>query len=166
MNYLATTIATGIGATAFMDLWGIARKFLFGMAPPDYGMVGRWIAHMPRGRFVHNAIAAAPAMPAERLIGWTAHYLIGITFAAILVGVCGTAWLERPTIGPALMIGVVTVAAPFLIMQPGMGAGIAASRTKNPAAARRQSLVTHTMFGLGLYVAGLASRLLLAATTV
>ena len=48
------------------------------------------------------------------------------------------------------------MAAPFLLMQPGMGAGIAASRTPRPAAARLHSLVMHAMFGLGLYAAGLA----------
>jgi hypothetical protein len=36
-------------------------------------------------------------------------------------------------------------------MQPGMGAGIAASRTPRPVAARMQSLLTHIIFGLGLY---------------
>ena len=38
-------------------------------------------------------------------------------------------------------------------MQPGMGAGIAASRTPHPAAARFNSLLTHAIFGLGLYAA-------------
>jgi Protein of unknown function (DUF2938) len=52
------------------------------------------------------------------------------------------------------------VAAPFLLMQPGMGAGIAASRTPRPAAARLHSLVTHGIFGLGLYAAGWATSLL------
>jgi hypothetical protein len=52
------------------------------------------------------------------------------------------------------------VAAPFFLMQPGMGAGIAASRTRRPAAARFQSLVTHGVFGLGLYAAGWAASLL------
>ena len=56
----------------------------------------------------------------------------------------------RATLGPALLVGIGTVAAPFLLMQPGMGAGIAASRTRRPGAARMQSLVTHTIFGLGL----------------
>ena len=32
-----------------------------------------------------------------------------------------------------------------------MGAGIAASRTPRPNAARLQSLVTHAVFGLGLF---------------
>ena len=41
-------------------------------------------------------------------------------------------------------------------MQPGMGAGVAASRKENPNTARMQSLLTHMAFGLGLYVSGLA----------
>jgi hypothetical protein len=52
------------------------------------------------------------------------------------------------------------VAAPFLVLQPGMGAGIAASRTPRPAAARFQSVITHAIFGLGLYAAGWLTNLL------
>ena len=154
MDYLVCTLLIGAGATAVMDLWAIARKRLLGSPAPNYGLVGRWLAHMPRGRFRHDSIAAASPMRGERLIGWTAHYLIGIAFAAMLTGIWGPAWVYHPTIGPALMVGIGTVAAPFLVMQPGMGAGIAASRTPRPAAARLQSVVTHAIFGLGLYAAG------------
>jgi hypothetical protein len=158
MDYLICTLLIGAGATMVMDLWAIARKRLLGIAPPDYGLVGRWLAYMPGGRFRHDRISASPAVRGERLIGWTAHYLIGMAFAAILLGIWGLAWVHRPTIGPALAVGVGTVAAPFLVMQPGMGAGIAASRTPRPAAARAQSLITHAAFGLGLYAAGWAAR--------
>ena len=37
-------------------------------------------------------------------------------------------------------------------MQPAMGAGIAASKTPRPRVARLRSLVTHTVYGVGLYV--------------
>jgi hypothetical protein len=157
MDYLICTLLIGVGATMVMDFWAIARKSLFGIAPPDYGLVGRWLAHMPAGRFRHDRISASAPVRGERLIGWTAHYLIGVAFAAILLGIWGLAWVLRPTIGPALVVGVGTVAAPFLAMQPGMGAGIAASRTPRPAAARLQSLLTHAIFGLGLYAAGWAA---------
>jgi hypothetical protein len=166
MNYLIATVVTGIGATALMDLWSVARKSLFGIAAPDYGMVGRWLGHMPRGRFFHHPIAASPAIASERLIGWTAHYLTGIMFALMLVGIYGTTWLDHPQVLPALLVGLGTVAAPFLIMQPGMGAGVAASRAKRPAVARLQSIVNHAVFGAGLYVSGLASRYLLAAVAI
>ncbi len=160
MDYLVFTVITGVGATAVMDLWGIARKPLLGIAPPNYGLVGRWLAHMPRGRFRHDSIAASSPVRGERVIGWTAHYLIGIVFATVLIGVWGLAWVQHPTIGPPLLVGIGTVAAPFLLMQPGMGAGIAASRTPRPAAARLQSLITHAVFGLGLYAAGWAAHFL------
>jgi hypothetical protein len=156
MDTLICTLLIGAGATALMDLWGIARKPLLGVAPPNYGLVGRWLAYMPRGRFRHDAIAAAPAVRGERLIGWTAHYLTGIAFAALLPAIWGAAWIEHPTLWPALALGISTVAAPFLVMQPGMGAGIAASRTPRPASARLQSLITHAVFGMGLYAAALA----------
>ena len=160
MDFRISTLITGVDATALMDLWAIARKRLLGTAAPNYGLVGRWLGHMRRGRFRHESIAAAPPVHGERLIGWGAHYLIGIAFAGLLLGVWGLAWIQQPRIGPALAVGIGSVAAPFLVMQPGMGAGIAASRTPRPAAARLQSLATHAIFGLGLYAAGWSTRLL------
>lgn len=159
MNCLIITLFIGVGATAVMDLWGFARKPLLGIAPPNYGLVGRWIAHMTHGRFRHNSIAASAPVRGEYIIGWTAHYLIGIAYAALLIGIWGLAWVRHPTIGPALAVGIGTVAAPFLLMQPGMGAGIAASRTPRPDSARLQSLITHGVFGLGLYATGWATHL-------
>lgn len=160
MNYLTFAVLTGAGATVVMDLWGIARTRLLGMPATNYGLVGRWVAYMPRGRFRHNPIAATPPVKGERLIGWTAHYLIGIAFAAVLLALYGVDWVRQPTIVPALIVGIGSVAAPFFIMQPGMGAGIAASRTPRPAAARLQSFVTHAIFGLGLYAGGWVASLL------
>lgn len=154
MNCLLFTLYIGIGATAVMDLWGLARKPLLGIAPPNYALVGRWIAYMTHGRFRHDSIAASAPVRGEHIIGWTVHYLTGIAFAAMLIGIWGTAWVQQPTIGPALAVGIGAVAAPFFLMQPGMGAGIAASRTPRPASARLQSLITHGVFGLGLYAAG------------
>jgi len=55
--------------------------------------------------------------------------------------------------------------APFFLMQPGMGAGIATSKTPRPNAARLQSLITHAVFGLGLYGAGWAAKGLAALRT-
>jgi len=156
MDYLAAVLITGAVATAVMDLWGLARRPLLGMPAPDYGLVGRWVAHMAHGRFRHDAIAKSPPVRGERLVGWTAHYVTGIAFATVLVGIWGLAWFAHPSLAPALLVGVGSVAAPFLLMQPGMGLGLAASRAPRPAAARLQSLVTHTVFGLGLYAGGWA----------
>jgi Protein of unknown function (DUF2938) len=159
MNYLLYAAILGVGATALMDVWGIVRKRVFGVAAPNYALVGRWLAWMPRRRFRHESIAATPAVRNERLIGWIAHYLIGIAFAGLLLSVCGLKWIREPTVTPALMVGVGAVVAPFLLMQPGMGMGVAARRTPRPTAARVQSLITHAVFGVGLYGTGWIAKL-------
>ena len=156
MSIVFSTCLLGIGATAATDLWSLARQQAFGVPPPNYGLVGRWIGHMRHGQFRHDAIAAATPLRGERVVGWTAHYLIGIGFAALLVALAGPAWLDTPRPGPALLVGLATVAAPLLLLQPGMGAGLAARRTPRPWIARAHSTVMHLVFGLGLYATGLA----------
>lgn len=151
MEFARHAVPIGVGATALIDLWAVARKRLLGVPGLDYALVGRWMGHLGRGRFRHDRIAASPPVAGERLIGWSAHYAIGIAFAAALLGIYGIQWAHRPTIGPALVVGLATVLAPFLVLQPGMGAGIAASRTPRPGAARLQAVITHAIFGLGLY---------------
>ena len=157
LAYPMGAVLVGAGATALTDLWTVARKRLGGVAPPDYGLVGRWLAHVAHGRFRHDSISAAAPVRGERVTGWTAHYLVGIAFASILLAVWGIGWVRHPTIAPALIVGIGSVAAPFLLMQPGMGAGIAARRSADPGAARRRSVVMHAMFGLGLYASGWAA---------
>jgi len=155
MEQITAIVLCGTLATGLTDAWALARRALFGSPLPNYRLVGRWIAHMARGRFRHESMAKAAPVRGEHFIGWATHYLVGIAFAFVLVAATGTAWLERPTLLPALLVGIASVAAPFLVMQPAMGAGIAASRTSRPAAARLQSLTTHFIFGLGLYAGGL-----------
>ena len=151
MDTIAGTVLIGLGATALTDAWGLLRHRLLQVPPPNYALVGRWIGHMRHGRFRHEAIAVAPAVRHERALGWTVHCLIGVAFAALVPAIFGAGWLQHPTPGPALAVGIATVAAPFLLMQPGMGAGVAASRTARPALARFHSLLTHAVFGAGLY---------------
>jgi hypothetical protein len=154
-DYLLAAVLIGVGATLTMDLWSLLRRRLFAAPLPDYGLIGRWVAHAARGTFRHRAIKAAPPVRGERWVGWVTHYLTGVAFAAVLVAVGGDAWLAHPTPFLALGWGLITVAAPFLLMQPAMGLGLAARRAPDPRAARLQSLVTHGVFGAGLYISAL-----------
>jgi len=152
MEWLVRTLLIGIGATVLMDIWALLLKRAFGVSGLDYALVGRWLGHMPGGRFMHASMPAAPKIRGERIIGWLAHYATGVIFAGMLLAACGLDWARQPSPGPALAAGILTMVAPFLLMQPAMGLGIAASRTPRPNVARLRSLVTHTVFGVGLYV--------------
>jgi len=148
-------LAIGVGATAVMDVWAVALKRFWCIPSLNLAMVGRWLGHLPRGTVTHTNIAQAAPVRDEAILGWTAHYVIGVLFAAVLLALVGQEWVRQPTFAPALLAGLVSVAAPFCILQPGMGAGLAASKTPHPGAARLRSLMAHTAFGIGLYLAAL-----------
>ncbi|MDH0893008.1 MULTISPECIES: DUF2938 domain-containing protein [unclassified Pseudomonas] len=149
-------IMLGIGATLVLDAWTLARRRLFGVVALDYALVGRWLGHMGHGRFRHAAIGKAPPVRGERALGWAFHYLTGLAFAGLFLAWVGGDWLQRPTPAPALAFGALTVAAPLLLMQPAFGMGLAASRTPKPWQVRSRALLTHLVFGAGLYLSGLA----------
>lgn len=153
--HIVGAVVVGIGAVVIMDVWNLFLQRAFNISSLNFCLVGRWLGHMPAGTFAHANIAAAPKRPLECVTGWTAHYLIGIAFAVLLVSVLSGSWLEQPSLLPALLVGVGTVPIPYFIVQPALGLGIAAAKTPNPAQARLKSLVTHTVFGVGLYLSAL-----------
>jgi hypothetical protein len=150
-HFFMSAILIGLGATLTFDLWALFLKHAFRVAPSNICLVGRWISYLPKGGFRHESIAATPQRRAECAVGWIAHYLIGTSFAIVFVAFAGDRWLQHPTLVPALVFGLVTVVAPFLIMQPSFGLGIAASKTSDPAQARLRSLMNHAAFGTGLF---------------
>ena len=148
----------GAGGAALIDLWALVARRALNVQGLDYALLGRWIGHFLKGRFVHERIATAHPVRGERPLGWAAHYSIGIAFAYVLLAIWGLDWARSPTILPAMLIGLGTIVAPWLVMQPAMGAGVAASRTPNPRAARLRNLATHTAYGLGLYASAVGLR--------
>jgi len=160
---LYQSLIVGLGATAVFDLWALALKFLAGLAPSNWCLVGRWFCHMPSGRFVHTAIAAAPQRTFECAVGWIAHYAIGGSYGLALVLLVTDRWLAQPAILPALLFGLATMIFPLFVMQPCFGLGIASSKAPSPARARLKTLMAHSVFGIGLYLSALALRYIPAA---
>ena len=157
IEILTGAVAVGLEATLFMDLWAVFLKRAFNVPAANYCLVGRWLRHMEGGAFKHPSIAAAARRPAECTVGWIAHFAIGIVFAFFFVALATPQWLRSPTLMPALIFGIVTVAIPFLIMHPSFGLGVASSKATNPTNARLRSLGSHAAFGAGLYVSALVA---------
>lgn len=145
-------IILGTVATIVMDLFAALQKRAFGIGSLDYALVGRWIGHIPKGRAIHRPITQSTPVMGEAAIGWAAHYLIGVTFAAGYLALTGK--IEGAAFGPfaPILFGAATVAAPFFLLQPALGAGIAARRMPNPWIARMRSLSAHLAFGVGLWI--------------
>ena len=151
-------IAIGIGATLAMDIWAIFLNKAFGLGLPNWGMVGRWVAHLRSGKVFHDRIGDAAPVSGELAIGWAFHYLVGIAYGFLLLAFTGTEWLRQPTFLPAFILGILTVGAGWFLLAPGLGAGWAASKTPKPMQARALNLIAHTVFALGMYGTALLIR--------
>jgi Protein of unknown function (DUF2938) len=141
----------GIGATILMDIWAFTLSSFPGESRPNWAPVGRWCFHLRRGTVFHPSIGAAEPYEQEVALGWAFHYLVGILYGIILVLIMGPGWLAHPTFLPAWIFAIITIAAGWFLLQPGLGIGWAASKTPNPTKTRVLGLVAHTFFGIGLW---------------
>ncbi|TPN83332.1 DUF2938 domain-containing protein [Mesorhizobium sp. CU2] len=157
LDILWRGVAIGIGATVLMDIWAIILNKAIGQPLPNWGMVGRWVRHLPQ-RVFHDDIGKAAPYAHEKALGWVFHYLVGILYGVILVVLAGADWLANPTFLPAFILGIVTVGAGWFLLAPGMGAGWAASKTPNPTKVRALNLVAHTVFAFGMFSTALLIR--------
>lgn len=155
LELLARSAFMGTAGSLFIDAWALFLRRAFGVASLDYRFLGRWIGHIPKGRFFHQRIAATHPVRGERAIGWAAHYSIGIGFALVLLLAAGDGWADAPTLAPALAVGLATILAPWLVMQPAFGAGIAGAKTARPWRGRLRNLGTHTVYGVGLFTSAM-----------
>ena len=160
-THLVAAAVVGLGATLAMDVWNAFLKKGFQIPSLNYCLLGRWLLHMPEGTFRHASIAAARKKRFECSVGPLAHYTIGVVFAVAFVLLASEGWLERPTLAPVLLYGIATVVFPLFVIQPAFGLGFAAAKTPKPTQARLKSLMTHTVFGVGLFVCSWAVSFLL-----
>lgn len=149
-TYVAMSLV-GVGATLLMDLWSLLLRWL-GVRTLDYAMLGRWCGHWINGIWFHQSIQNSPAVRGEKVCGWALHYFTGIAIAVALAYLVGPQWIEKPTLVPALSWGAATVLLPWLLLQPALGAGVAAANVPRPWSSRAISLATHVVFGFGLFL--------------
>ena len=154
MRFLFEGVFIGGIATLGVDIWALLVKYGLKLPTADWALVGRWFGHMPKGVLVHRPIASAPPIPQERTIGWIGHYVIGAIYGLAYLFLV-VAFLDgESSLISALGFGLATLLAPWLIMQPAMGAGVFASKTARPAVVRLVNLSMHAVFGVSLYLAG------------
>ena len=127
-----------------------------GLPATNWAMVGRWFGNMPRGQVVQETMTKAKPVKGELAIGWIAHYAIGIGYGLLLPAFWGQGWIDRPTLLPPMILVWALLVVPFFLMMPGMGMGIAGSRTPQPNVARLRSVLGHSIFGLGMYATAMA----------
>jgi len=147
----------GIFATLATDLWLRLLQTITGLAPANWGLVGRWVAWMPHGVFVHRPITATAPVRGERAIGWAFHYAVGIGYAALYLAIVRLGLGSGPTLISAVVFALALLVVPWFLMQPALGLGFMAARAPRPGATRAINISAHVVFGIGLYLGALVA---------
>jgi len=150
-DWLSAGIAGGVGATLVIDLWAQLLRRAAGIGSTDWALVGRWVAGLGRGQLQLRGADFDHRQRGDALRGWLTHYAVGIAYALIYLALVN-AFASRVSLLSALLFGAVTVLAPWLILQPALGKGLFASTAPKPGQTRLLNLVTHLLFGAGLYL--------------
>jgi hypothetical protein len=148
-------LVVGIMATLVTDLW-LWLLQIVGVRPADWALVGRWVAWMPRGVFVHRPIAATPSVRRELAIGWGFHYVVGVAYAALYLAITRLVLASGPTLISALVFAIALLVAPWFVMQPALGQGFFAARMPHPSVIRIINVSGHAAFGVGLYLGAIS----------
>jgi hypothetical protein len=140
----------GVLSTLSMDLLtGVAVRLRL-VAPLPPNLVGRWFASLARVQPFHTDIARAAPVNYELLIALLGHYAIGTMLATLFVWATGAVGWTR-SLGVALAFGVGTSVLPWLLMFPAIGYGFFGLHGPDGTRLFVSSLVSHALFGLGLW---------------
>jgi len=160
---IGRVLLMGAVATATMDIVStIARRaHIVTTLPPT--LMGRWVAGIFQGQLWHANIEQATPVGRELGIALVTHYGVGCAFAALyLYAASRLGVLPRDAV-PAVMFGLATSVFPWLLMFPAMGFGLFGARGPIGTQLFLSSLMSHTAFGIGIYLGARAAGLGAAA---
>jgi hypothetical protein len=151
MEMITKIIILGIFSTVIIDFWAAFSSRIFHLPKTNWSMVGRWVGHIPNGRYFHDPIGSSHEIRGEYFFGWLFHYFIGVAYAGIYVALVVLFFQGSATLLFSWLFGLLTILSPWLILQPALGLGICAVKAIKPNLVRLQNLCIHSIFGIALY---------------
>lgn len=146
-------LVVGVGSTLVIDLWAQIAARLGWRPAAHWPSVGRWLLGLPRGRLVLDGADPRPFSGLEAATGWLFHYLVGLAYAAMFPLVWGMTFLQKPTLLPVFLIGVVVPTFAGLgVLVPALGGGFFARKIANPLDFIIYVLVSHGIFATAQYL--------------
>ena len=152
MNLIVTGVVAGVLGTMAMDSLNYLFTRTGTLAKIDVAVIGRMAAGWGRGRFRYRHPGEIEQIANEVLYGYVTHYTIGAVLAVPYV--LGWDLLVGGPASPvwALVYGVATTVASWLLVYPSMGLGVCGRRSPEGMRAPLSSLSNHLFYGAGVAV--------------
>ena len=146
-------LLAGVIATASMDVLSAIAIQLRLIAPLSPNVIGRWFASVARAHPLHEDIARTAPRNHELAMVLPTHYAIGMFLTALFVLTANRIGWPVRSVWLALAFGLCTNVFPWLLMFPAMGYGFFGSHGPEGTRLFVSSLVSHFLFGLGIWLA-------------
>ncbi|KFZ38697.1 hypothetical protein HR45_04550 [Shewanella mangrovi] len=151
-NIILFCLLVGIGSTVILDIWVTVVEKVLGIPPTNWGIVGRWLLGIPKGKLVVDASDTSAPTFIEKALGWIFHYAIGIGYAVLIILFFGAGFIDNPTVLPIFVVGLVlSTLAGLAILMPGLGAGFMGRLLPEWTPMFIYLVVAHTVFSIGQY---------------
>ncbi|NQZ22780.1 MAG: DUF2938 domain-containing protein [Colwellia sp.] len=151
MDVVIKILAIGIFATVIMDIWATFSNRVLNFPRTNWAMVGRWLGHIPSGKYIHNPVGRSAEIKYESILGWVFHYFVGVIYASFYVAMVLWQGEGSSSLLNAWLFGLLTILSPWFILQPALGLGICAAKAPKPNMVRLQNFAIHSIFGIALY---------------
>ena len=150
-------LIVGIIATVTLDLWQQIFHLAFGVPTTNWGMIARWMGHMPEGQFTQRDIGKTSPVPYEGPLGWVIHYVVAVSLAVVYLLLMRFVFDAPPNFVSAMLYAVATVCITWFVIEPALGLGVMASKAPNRASVLTLDFTTHLSYGVGIYLGILAA---------
>lgn len=145
-------LIVGIIATITLDIWQQIFHLAFGVPITNWGMIARWMGHMPQGQFIQEDIGKASPIAYEAVFGWVIHYFVATSLAVIYLLLMLFVFDSQPSFASAMLYAVATICITWFFVEPALGLGVMASKAPSREGALALDFTTHLSYGVGLYL--------------
>ncbi len=143
-------ILVGILSCAILDFWQRLLLAVLGIAPTNWGLVGRWfILFIKTQVWINNGLSEQSEKKNELAVGWIFHYTVSISYAGLFVFLWTQKIVQAGFTG-GLLFGIISVIVPWFFFMPALGAGVLGTKTESPIKACVLAFLAHAIYGTAI----------------
>jgi hypothetical protein len=150
--FIIEGLISGLIATIIFDIFQQSLNFAYGIEKPKWELIGRYFLGYKRGIFNRVLIIEDELEKNELFWGYLIHYLIGAVYGIFYVSL-NELFFTYPSILVAYFVGFISVLGAWCYLMPfAFNLGFFASKSENRLKIMSQNLISHFVFGTGLFI--------------
>ena len=150
--FIVQGLISGLVATIIFDLFNHSLNYAYNINKPKWFLLGRYFIGFKKGEYFRENIEEDDEVKNEVIWGYFIHYLIGIIYGIFYV-FFNLLFFDYPSLLVAYFFGFCTVLGAWCFLIPfAYNLGFFASKSDQQFKLLAQNLISHFIFGTGLFI--------------